>query len=72
MGFLSGSVIKNPSVNAEDGKTQVQSPGWEDPLEEERATQSSILVQRQRSLAVYSLWGHKEPDTTDLLSTNPV
>ena len=44
MGFLSGSVIKNPSANAEDGKTQVQSSGREDPLEEEKATQSSILA----------------------------
>ena len=25
-------------------ETQVQSPGWEDPLEEEMATHSSIVV----------------------------
>ena len=25
-------------------KTQIQSPGWEDPLEEEMATHSSILA----------------------------
>ena len=41
MGFPSGSVIKNPSAMKE---TQVQSLGQEDPLEEELATQSSILV----------------------------
>ena len=44
MGFLGGSVIKNPSANAGDGKTQVQSLGGEDPLEEEMATHSSILA----------------------------
>ena len=36
---------------------QVQSLGWEDPLEEEMATHSSMLAWRihgQRSLAAYS------------------
>ena len=33
--------VKNPPVLQE---TQVQSPGWEDPLEEEMATHSSILA----------------------------
>ena len=28
-------------------------------------------LHRQRSLAVYSLWGYKESDTPELLSTNP-
>ena len=32
--------------------------GWEDPLEKGKATHSSIL---------YSLWDHKELDTTDIL-----
>ena len=27
---------------------------------------------KQRSLTVYSPWGHKESDTTELLSTNPM
>ena len=38
-------------------ETQVQSLGWEDPLEEEKATHSSILTREfhgQRSLADYS------------------
>ena len=46
----------------------VQSLVWEDPLEEEIATHSSILAWKipgQRSLADYSSWGRKELDTTD-------
>ena len=47
---------------------QVQSLGWEDPLEEEMATTPVFLPQKsngQRSLAGYSPWGHKELDTTE-------
>ena len=47
---------------------QVQSLGWEDPLEEEMATTPVFLPQKsngQRSLAGYSSWGHKELDTTE-------
>ena len=43
----------------ETQETGVQSLGWEDPLEEEMATQSSILAWKfhgQRSLAGYSRW----------------
>ena len=36
-------VVKNPPAMQE---TQVQSLGWEDPLEEEMATHSSILAWR--------------------------
>jgi len=46
---------------------QVRSLSWEDPLEKEMATQSSILAGKsheQGSLAGYSPWGHKESDTT--------
>ena len=40
-GFPSGSAVKNlPAVP----KMQVRSLGWEDPLEEEMATHSSILA----------------------------
>ena len=45
----------------------VQSLGQEDPLEEEMATNSSILDGKfhgQRSLAVCNPWGHKESNTT--------
>ena len=41
MGFPGGSVVKNPPAMQE---TRVQSLGWEDPLEEGRATHSSILA----------------------------
>ena len=49
---------------------QVQYLGQEDPLEKGMATHSSILAWRipQRSLVGYSPWGHKESDTTELLT----
>ena len=40
-GFSGGSVVKNPPAKQE---TQVQSLGWEDPLEKEMANHSSILA----------------------------
>ena len=49
-------------------KTQVQSLGWEDSLEKEMATHSSILAWKipwQRSLVGYSPWGGKESETTE-------
>ena len=42
-GFPGGSTVKNPSAMQE---TQVRSLGWEDPLEKEMATLSSILAWR--------------------------
>ena len=39
--FPSGSVVKNPPAMQE---TEVRFPGWEDTLEKEMATHSSILV----------------------------
>jgi len=41
MGFPHGSVVKNPPAVQE---IWVQSLGWEDPLENEMATHSSILA----------------------------
>ena len=43
MGFPHGSVVKNLPTMQE---TQVQSLGWEDPLEKGMATHSSILAWR--------------------------
>ena len=40
-GFPGGSVVKNLPANAETG---VRSHGWENPLEKEMATHSSILA----------------------------
>ena len=55
------------------GETQVQSLGWEDTLEKEMATHSIFLSgesHEQRSLVGCDPWGHKESDTTELLSTH--
>ena len=59
-------MVKNPPANS--GETGLIS---EDPLEEDMETHSSILPEkshRQRSLAGYNQWGHKESDTTEQLS----
>ena len=56
-------------------ETQVQSLGWEDPLDKEMATHSSILaweIHGQRSLVGYSPWGHKELDLTKQLSMHAI
>ena len=53
-------------------ETWVRSLGWEDPLEEEMATHSSVLAgesHAQRSLVGYSPWGQKGSDTTDFYFT---
>ena len=50
-------------------ETQVQSLGWEDPLEKEMATHSRILAWRipwtQEPLRLYGPWGCKESDMTE-------
>ena len=48
-------------------ETQVQSLGWEDPLEKGMAIHSSILVWRipWTEEPGYSPWGHKESDMTE-------
>ena len=49
--------------------TQVGSLGWEDPLEEETATRSSILTWRiPWTKKLQSPWGCKELDTTEQLT----
>ena len=67
-GFPGGSVVKNlPAMY----KTRVQSLGWEDLLEK-GITPTLVFLpgesHGQRSLAGYSLWGHKALDTTELLT----
>ena len=44
VGFLVGSVVKNPPAKAEDQEMWVCSLGGEDPLEWGMATHTSILV----------------------------
>ena len=68
VGFPGGSVVKNPPANAGDAGDQVRSLGWEDPLEQEMATHSSILawgIPQTEKLAGYRLWGCKESDMTE-------
>ena len=67
------TVVKNLPAMQEMQKTLVQSLVWEDPLEEEMATNSSILAWKthgQRSLAGYGSKGHKQLDTSKWLSTH--
>ena len=62
---LLAQMVKNMPAMQE---TQVQSQGWEDPLEKEMATHSSILVWTipwTEESDSYSPWGHKELDTTE-------
>ena len=58
---LVAQLVKNPPAIQE---TWVRSLGWEDPLEKEKATHSSILAWR----IPWTVWGHKESDTTERLS----
>ena len=63
LGFPGGSDGKASSCNAGD---PVQSLDWEEPLEKEMATYSSILAWKipwTEDLVGYSPWGRKESDT---------
>ena len=55
-------------------ETWVLSLGWEDPLEEGKATHSSILAWRilmdKATWQLYNPWSQKELDTTERLSTH--
>ena len=65
---LVAETVKNLPVMQE---MLIRSLGWEDPLEKEMATHSSILAWRiheYRRLAGYSPWGHQELDITERLS----
>ena len=46
VGFPGSSVVKNPPAKKETQETHIQSLDWEDPLEEDKATHSSILAWR--------------------------
>ena len=50
-------------------ETQVQSLGWEDLLEEEMASHSSILAWKipwtEEADELHNPWGHKQLDTTE-------
>ena len=70
MGIPDGSAIKNLPLMQE---MQVQSLGWEDPLEKEMQPTPVLLpgkLHGQRSLAGYLPWGGKESAMTWQLSSN--
>ena len=60
---LGAQQVKNPPAKWE---IWVQTLGWEDSLEKEKATHSTILTGESHGL--YSPWGRKESDTTERLS----
>ena len=65
---LVAQMVKNLPAMQETG---VLSLGQEDPLEEGMAPTPEFLPEEsygQRSLAGYSLWGHKESGTTEWLT----
>ena len=65
VGFPDGSDGKESAHNAE-GKDLI--PGWENPLEKEMATHSSILAWRTlwtEEPGRLEAWGHKELDMTE-------
>ena len=58
-------MVMNPPAKQE---AQVQSLGWEDPLEKAMATCSSILAwEITKEPGRLQSWGHKELDTTERL-----
>ena len=58
-------MMKNPPAVQE---TQVQSLGWEDPLEKGMATHSSILAWKIPGTEKLGPCSHKELDTTKQLN----
>ena len=76
-GFPGGARDKEPACQRRRHKRPgLRSLGWQDPLEEEVTTHSSILAWRipwtERSLAGYSAQGRKELDMTERLSTQDI
>ena len=63
---LLAQLVKNPPAMQE---TPVRFLGWEDPLEKERATHSSILAWRIPCTTVHGV--AKESDTTEQTFTSP-
>ena len=65
MASLVAQPVKNPPAMWE---TWVRILAWEDPLEKEKATHSSVLAWRipgTGSLVGCRLWGRTESDTTE-------
>ena len=62
--LVAQSVKNLPAVQ----ETRVQSLGWEDPLEKQMATHSSILAWKISWTEGCSPWGRKESGTTERLT----
>ena len=52
-------VVKNLPANARDIEMWVQSLGWKDPLEEERATHSSIFLENPMDRGAWQAVVHR-------------
>ena len=68
MGFPGGSAIKNPSAMQETQEIWVLSLIWEDPMQKEMTTYSSILAWKipwTKEPGGLQSTGHQEPDTTE-------
>ena len=69
LSWVSYSVLVAQTVKNQPAmwETWVQSLGWEDPLEEDMTTHSSILAWRisMRILVGYCPWGCRESDMTE-------
>ena len=67
-GFPGGTVVKNPPANAGDARDTGSVLGEEIPWRRKSLPTPVFLsgkFHRQRSLAGYSPWGHKESDTIE-------
>ena len=64
---LIAQLVKNPPAMWD---TWVRSLGWEDPLKKRKATHSVFWPGESHGL--YSPSGHKESDTTELLSLSSI
>ena len=68
---LVAEMVKSLLAMQEIQERQVQSLGWEDPLEKEKQPPPVFLpgeLHGQKSLVGYSPWGLKESDMTEQLS----
>ena len=71
MGFPGGTVVKNLPVNAGDTGDEGLITGWEDPLEQDMATDSSILAWKMpwtEEPGGQQSMGSQRVDTTEQLS----
>ena len=67
-----GPQVKNPPAMQETQEMQVQSLGWEDPMQKGMATHSSILawkIPRTEEPGGLHPWDRKESDTTEYVHT---